>query len=84
MGRCERGYQASPMTKESFEGIPKASLERPRTRSRHAWSSAANGVGALYAALCLAASRTPWPHIPDARSSSLQNTPLATIDGRFW
>lgn len=74
----DHGYEASPMTRESFEGIARAILETADDLSARLIVCGQRGRGS-FVALCSAASLTLWRRIPEGRSSSLQKFPRATI-----
>ena len=79
----EHGYEASPMTKESFDGIAKAVLEVADDLSARVIVCGQRGRGPLRSALLgerLAACRG---RTPDARFSLLLNIPRATGKGHM-
>ena len=78
----ESGYNASPMTRESFEGIAKAILETAEDLSARLIVCGQRGRG-LCGALCLVACLTGWRRIPDIRSSSLRKFQPTTVESDF-
>ena len=68
----EHGYTASPMVKESFEGIPKAIFEAADQLSARLIVCGQRGRGCFTQHFARQRLSTLWHRTPDARSSLLQ------------